>query len=114
MIVDDSPDIRATVSDVFVDEGCEVTVFAGSAPALEHLRSGAPLPNLILVDLLMASGDAGLFLQERNADPALARIPVALLTASQTDSGEGADVVLQMPVQLEDLRRLLGWASAQR
>src|SRR5436190_2228167 len=57
MVVDDDDSIRESLSECLEDVGCEVVTAANGKQALEQLRSGAPSPGLILLDLVMPELD---------------------------------------------------------
>lgn len=53
--------------------------------SFEHLQN-APLPGLILLDLKMPKKDGMQALKEIKADPHLRRIPIVILTTSETEA----------------------------
>jgi CheY-like chemotaxis protein len=57
-----------------------VRTAANGAEAL-HAAHDAPAPRLILLDLMMPVMDGHQFLEERERDPLVAAIPVAIITA---------------------------------
>jgi CheY-like chemotaxis protein len=103
LVIDDDDELRQTLCDVLDQEGYEVLSAAGGVEALEILRGGAR-PQLILLDLMMP-GMSGWQMRERQlADPALAGIPVVVMTAIGTVDGlPVGDKVLLKPVRLEAL-----------
>lgn len=80
LIVDDDFDLRETLSDVLADAGFAVATAADGVEALAYLRSHAP-PTVILLDWMMPHCNGAQFRVQQLADPALAAIPVVLLTA---------------------------------
>ena len=68
-----------------VSTGHVVDVAADGVLALEHLRSGAPLPDLMLLDLNLPRKDGREVLAEIKSDPALRSIPVVVLTTSKAE-----------------------------
>jgi two-component system, OmpR family, response regulator len=82
LYVDDEPDLREIASIAFSLEGDIVLETAEDGPkALEMLNSGAPLPDVILLDMMMP-GMSGLeLLQKFEESPDLTRIPVIFVTA---------------------------------
>jgi CheY-like chemotaxis protein len=80
LVVDDDFDIRDSLRDVLGDEGFHVELAADGFEALAILRRH-PLPSVILLDWMMPRCDGPTFLSERQKDPALAGIPVILLSA---------------------------------
>lgn len=80
LLVDDDPDIREAIRDTLEDEGYETIEARDGQEALEYLRSH-PAPPLILLDWNMAPVNGPQFMAEVAKDPALAKIPVVLLTA---------------------------------
>jgi len=111
LVVDDDADIRETVSLILEDEGWEVSSAADGAAALTLLRSGAPRPNVILLDLMMPVMNGWQFREEQARDPALSKIPVVVVTAagSRTDIPSiRADGWLSKPVDFDKLLATIG------
>ena len=106
LIVDDDFDIRDALKDVLEDEGYVVDTAADGRYALDLLRA-PPFPCLILLDWMMPRCDGPQFRTQQRAEPAIADIPVVLLTAdarlSEKVSDIGAQDYLKKPVQLERL-----------
>ena len=108
LIVDDDLDIRETLAAVLEDRGFDIVTAENGLEALTLIRSAAVSPSVILLDLMMPVMDGYGFLEERKKDPALASIPIAILTA-----GHGVDKhrlgngspVLPKPI---DLPKLVG------
>ena len=101
LVVDDDPDIRETLADVLVDAGCEVVGAANGRQALDVLRDGFA-PCLVLLDLMMPVLDGEGFLNEVRGDPALAAMPVVVMSASNR-TVSGADAQLRKPMHLTDV-----------
>jgi CheY-like chemotaxis protein len=79
MVVEDDPDHRETVREVLEEEGYRVDTAVHGRDALGRLssfQSAGPLPDLILLDLLMPVMDGWDFMNELKQQPALASIPV--------------------------------------
>jgi CheY-like chemotaxis protein len=112
MVVDDDPEIRQSFASVLGDVGCEVSTFGDGAEALLYLRSGAPLPNLILLDLIMPVLDGPAFREEQKKDPLLATIPVVVVTAAGVAARLDDSRVLRKPVDLEVLLSVVAAGSA--
>jgi CheY-like chemotaxis protein len=86
LIVDDDVDIREIVAEVLGDVGYEVTQAANGREALAVVRDTSVRPSVILLDLMMPIMDGYGFLEQRSLDPALASIPIAIVSA-----GHGVD-----------------------
>jgi CheY-like chemotaxis protein len=83
LVVDDTRDIRDAIEGILENEGYSTVSAADGRAALSELHKGLR-PDLILLDLMMP-GMGGLeFREEQLADPALAEIPVLLMTAMRT------------------------------
>jgi CheY-like chemotaxis protein len=110
LLVDDDAAIRETLTQILEDEGYRVAVAANGKEALEHLASGAA-PGAIILDLTMPVMDGRRFRHAQLADPALANIPVIVLTAERNarEKGEqlGTSAALQKPVRLVELLAVL-------
>jgi two-component system, chemotaxis family, chemotaxis protein CheY len=81
LLVEDDPDIRETLAEVFAEEGYEVSVAANGREALDQLRRRPPLPEIILLDLMMPLMDGWQFHTEQQKVSELAAIPVIVLSA---------------------------------
>jgi two-component system, chemotaxis family, chemotaxis protein CheY len=110
LLVEDDYDVRETIAEVLADEGYDVVTAVDGQDALDKLRAGAR-PFAILLDLMMAGMNGFQFRAEQRADPALAAIPVIVLTADrQVDDKArelGADAYVRKPTQLENLLAVL-------
>ncbi len=106
LIVDDDFDIREALSDTLEDRGFTVITAANGREALKLLREMSVPPSVILLDLMMPVMDGYAFLNEQQKDPALAGLPVAIITA-----GHGIDhsrlgdspPILPKPIKLPQL-----------
>ncbi len=82
LVVEDDPDIRDSIRELLESEGLTVSVAANGQEALAHLNETGPLPDLVLLDLMMPVMDGFAFRARQRADPRLARIPVVVLSAN--------------------------------
>jgi len=102
LVVEDDAFTRETLTTLLAIEGFTVTGAANGQEALDQLRAGAA-PDLILLDLMMPVKDGWQFRREQAEDPALASIPVVVVSAA-CDVGRkaasiGAAGFLQKPVE---------------
>jgi CheY-like chemotaxis protein len=81
LIVDDDPAIRETLADLLHDEGYVVMTAVNGKDALTRLRAGGSRPCVILLDLMMPVMSGPEFYDEMRNDPALADIPVVVISA---------------------------------
>ena len=79
LIIDDSPTVRGVLTALLKGAGYGVAVAANGREALAYLRQSEP-PLVILLDLLMPVMDGWQFRHEQQHDPALAGIPVLVLS----------------------------------
>jgi CheY-like chemotaxis protein len=86
LIVDDDVDIREILAETLVESGFEVMTACNGLEALTAVRCMKVRPVVILLDLMMPIMDGYGFLEQRGSDPALASIPIAIVTA-----GHGVD-----------------------
>ncbi len=82
LVVDDDFDIREAISETLEDAGFEVLTATNGADALRVLESLSVSPSVILLDLMMPVLDGYGFLAEQQKNPAIASIPVAIITAA--------------------------------
>ncbi|HTV18000.1 MAG TPA: response regulator [Polyangiaceae bacterium] len=106
LVVEDEPDIREMMVALLESRGYAVAAAADGADALAQLRAGRA-PCLILLDLMMPVMDGWTFCREKGRDPALAGIPVIVVSAvSRQDRRNQALPVVEhisKPIQVESL-----------
>ena len=103
LLVDDDPDVRDVLREVLSDANHEVALAGNGAEALAMLRDSCK-PNVVLLDWMMPTMDGARFREEQRNDPALASIPVVILSASariEVDAGVAA--ILRKPLRLDEL-----------
>ena len=82
LLVEDDDDLREDFALILRSRGYRVEVAANGAEALARLRARAPLPCIILLDLMMPVMSGWELRSAQLADPVLAGIPVIVLTAA--------------------------------
>lgn len=106
LVVDDDFDIRESIVDLLLDDGLEAVSAKDGRDGLLELRTQRDV-RVILLDLSMPMMDGKAFRREQLADPALAGIPVIVLSAEQdckTIAAElGAAAALSKPFHPEEL-----------
>jgi two-component system response regulator MprA len=106
LVVDDDDDVRDAIRSALADEGYEVACAGDGLEALDYLRR-EPSPELILLDMMMPRMDGAEFCAIHAEDPALAPIPVVLVTADmhceQRIQPMETVSYLKKPVSLEEL-----------
>src|SRR5436309_15079432 len=80
LIVEDDADLREMMAQLLSLEGFQATAVANGREALEYLHE-ADVPQVILLDLMMPVMDGWEFRRKQQADPALASVPVIVLSA---------------------------------
>lgn len=110
-VIEDEQDIRDSLAEAIESEGyCTLTAPNGRE-AMELFSSDAspfgPLPDLILLDLMMPKMNGAKFLEYRKNNARLANIPVILMSADNETEKKatllGADGHLKKPLELDDL-----------
>jgi CheY-like chemotaxis protein len=105
LVVEDDPEIRESLCDVLGDRGYRVVAAANGQEALERLHE-SERPSLILLDLMMPVMDGAEFLAVLRNDPALATLPVVIVSAWSKEAGllrEQVEGIVKKPVSLRDL-----------
>jgi CheY-like chemotaxis protein len=102
MVVDDDDDIRETLAGLLEDEGYEVVAHPTGRDAFDALLQGLR-PRVILLDLMMPVMDGAEFRRAQLADPALAGIPVILITAAGLEPIKRSEYseVLRKPLKVD-------------
>ena len=80
LIVDDDRDIRETLAEILADEGYEVHTARNGAEGLEVVARVRPC--LVLLDLFMPVMDGAEFRRRQQGDPAIAEVPVVVISAA--------------------------------
>src|SRR5262245_41578903 len=104
MVIDDDEDIRVALVDILESEGYRVVTAGNGRAALGYL-SQRELPQLILLDLMMPDVNGWQFRAEQMMNPALASIPVIVITAAGLPNGAsdlGAEVISK-PFDVHDV-----------
>lgn len=90
LIVDDDEDIRESLIGFLESEGYRPIAASDGQQALELLSRLESPPRLIVLDLMMPVMDGRGFREEQLRRPALAGIPVILISAFAPDPAEAA------------------------
>ena len=106
LLVEDDHDVRETIAEVLTDEGYVVVTAADGHQALEQLRGGLR-PFAILLDLMMPGMNGYQFRAAQRAEPAIADVPVIVLTADRLIDQKAAELdaaaYLRKPTPLDEL-----------
>jgi DNA-binding response OmpR family regulator len=111
LVVEDDTDIRESLVEVLEDEGFGIRAAADGRQALDVLRAGPPLPDLILLDLMMPVMNGFQFREQQLKNAAFAEIPVIVVTAdanarAKAESLNAAGFV-QKPLKIQPLLDLI-------
>lgn len=116
LIADDNPVSRELIREILEYDQYEVIEAGDGGEALEKVR--AHRPDLALLDIQMPVMDGNTVIQKIRADPALAQLPVAALTAYAMQGDReralaaGFNSYITKPIEIPDFRaqvaRLLG------
>jgi CheY-like chemotaxis protein len=106
-LVEDDDVTRDVLARVLREEGYLVAEATDGLEALEQLRGGLK-PNLILLDMMLPGLDGWQVLKARDRNPALATVPVLIITAvgiasDAWASSLGAAGLLHKPVEPDTL-----------
>jgi two-component system chemotaxis response regulator CheY len=106
-VVDDDDDIREVLKDVLSVEGYQVLSSGDGERALGLLHEHAADCGLVLLDLMMPHMNGWEFRRKQLQDPAIAAIPVVLLTGAGTAMKSIDDLhvagTIEKPVELDTL-----------
>ena len=104
LVVDDDEDARTGVVEILEHAQFQVRAVADGRAALAELQSGLR-PNLVLLDLNMPVMDGWEFARRAAADPALADIPICMVSGAERSVGIPPQVVavLRKPFEMSRL-----------
>lgn len=114
LVVDDEYGIARLLEDVFEDEGHRVLLAGNGRQALD--RAAEQRPDLVLTDFMMPVMDGAALIEAMAADPALAGIPVVVMSSMPEETVAarcpGYAAFVRKPFQIFDLIDLVaGLAS---
>jgi len=107
LIIDDEPSIVISLEFLLKRAGLEVRVARDGEAGLAKLRE--LLPDLVVLDVMMPKLDGFEVLKAVRADPAIADIPVLMLTAKSREAeqqrglGLGANAYMAKPFSTHEL-----------
>ena len=106
LVVDDDDALRGALRDALSEEGFRVGCVENGRQAIDVLKAGAR-PSVILLDLHTPEMDGLEFRRRQATDPAIAAIPVIVLTADLEKEDEaralGVSFYLKKPVPVPQL-----------
>jgi CheY-like chemotaxis protein len=107
LIVEDDADVRGALTVLLEGEGYRVVEAAHGQEALRHLRANAAGFCMILLDLWMPVMNGWEFRAEQLKDPALAEVPVIVVTAdhaaAKRATGLAAVGYITKPIEMDCL-----------
>lgn len=111
LVVDDDKNVRDLIRGELAGQGYAAAVAGNGKEALAYLKGAARPPRLILLDLMMPEMTGWEFRRLQQADPAIAGIPVAIITGlpdvEDKAAAIGAVDVLYKPSRVETLSALV-------
>jgi CheY-like chemotaxis protein len=104
LIVDDNADAVAALAQILEYEGYGVATAYDGFEALEYLGDHSP-PQLIILDLMMPVMNGWQLRTELGKLPAVANVPIVIMTALAEAAEIEADAIVAKPI---NVKRLLG------
>lgn len=112
LVVEDDEDIREAISLFLEAEGYDVVEAQDGDEALRQLRSGRRFC-LVLLDLFMPVKNGWEFRAEQLRDPAIADVPVVIVSADRSAPQKAATLgAIDCMIKPIDFSRLLGTIAA--
>jgi CheY-like chemotaxis protein len=104
LLAEDDLEIRDVVQDLLEEIGCDVIPARTGRQALDFLSNDPRSPpDMVILDLMMPLVTGWQVLEVIQRDPALAGVPVVILTAATQDRPSGVAALLQKPFQVDEL-----------
>ena len=104
LVVEDDADLREMMAQILTLEGFEIDTAIDGVDALARLAAGGH-PTVILLDMMMPRMDGWAFVSRQAETPAIAGIPVVVVSAAPRDRLRGvrAAAILQKPLNFDEL-----------
>ena len=108
LIVEDDADLREMMAQLLQLEGYRAEAVANGRDALRYLKAG-DRPDVILLDLMMPVMDGWEFRRRQVEDPAIAKVPVVVLSALDPIRAVdlGGTAFLKKPLDFDRLLELV-------
>jgi CheY-like chemotaxis protein len=107
LLVDDDEEIRGTLGAVLQSDGYDVLEARNGLHALQQMLAH-PLPDLILLDMMMPLMSGYEFLDVQQGDPRIKNIPVIAITAhARVAEVPGVRKLVRKPFDLDELNGAL-------
>ena len=105
LVVEDDADLREMMAQILTLEGFETDTATDGADALTQLQTPGRCPDVILLDMMMPRMDGWTFVDRQAGTPAIADIPVVVLSAAPRERLRGirAAAILQKPLNFDEL-----------
>ena len=111
LVVDDDKNVCELIKTALASGGYSSVVAGNGREALDYLKKAARRPGLILLDLMMPEMTGWEFRRLQQQDPAIADIPVAIITGLPGVDDKAASIgvvdVLYKPSKVETLHDLV-------
>jgi len=106
-VIEDDGDLRESIGLMLHYEGHEVSEFSNAKDAIQSLEEGLPV-DVILLDLMMPVMTGWEFCEYRAKSPALAKVPVIIITACRAVPPPiGVSDVLLKPFDGDELQHAI-------
>lgn len=107
LLVEDHDELRWLLGDVLRQAGVPVLTARDGSDALNILRTVSEPPAMVFTDLSMPRMDGRTLLRALQADEALRKIPVVVLTGDEEpDLPKDSHFLLRKPIEADTVRRL--------
>jgi DNA-binding response OmpR family regulator len=103
LVVEDDEDLRHALAECLAAEGLLVTTASNGRDALTKLATERPA--VVVLDLMLPEMDGWELLRTMEREPALARVPVLVMTAGRDTPAIASRPLFHKPLNIESLVR---------